>query len=321
LAIAASRLRKGADEWDEASLFWDGPDRNDHASDLIWDGENTLYHFTGLSSDATWGKLILIMRTSSDNGVTWSKAQILNPEYGLRNQVVAGGFITSRNRIVIACDAVTEGNGGSVIHLLNRDGSNWFIPCPLKPKPTFQEGETGAWIAGIHAGVVELTNGSLLAFGRGDDINGKMPQSISTDFGRSWTYSASEFPPISGGQRLALIRLQEGPLLLVSFTGGTDYEDLAIINQARQRIYRHGMFAALSYDEGQTWPIKKLITDFGETKVLNGGAWTDEFIMNATNAEPKGYLVAKQAQDGMIHLISSALHYQLNLKWLKENAP
>lgn len=321
LAIAASRLRKGVDEWDEASLFWDGPDRNDHASDLIWDGENTLYHFNGLSSDATWGKLILIMRTSTDNGVTWSNAQILNPEYGLRNQAIAGGFITSNNQILLRCDAVTEGNGGTVIHLLNRNGSGWFIPCPTGPKPMFKEGETGAWIAGIHAGVVELDNGNLFALGRGDSINGKMPQSISTNMGRSWTYSASEFPPISGGQRLALLRLHEGPLLLVSFTGSVDYEDLAITNQTGQKIYCHGLFAAVSYDDGKTWPVKKLISDFGESKVLNGGAWTDEFIMNATNAEPKGYLVAKQTPDGMIHLLSSALHYQFNLKWLAELMP
>jgi sulfatase modifying factor 1 len=321
LAIAASRLRKGAVEWDEASLFWDSPDRNDHASDLLWDGENTLYHFNGLSSDATWGKLILIMRTSTNNGVTWSKAQILNPEYGLRNQVIAGGFITSSNRILLRCDAVTEGNGGTVIHLLNLDGSGWFIPCPTRLKPTFKEGETGAWIAGIHAGVVELNNGKLLALGRGDNINGRMPQSISTDMGRSWTYSASEFPPISGGQRLALLRLQEGPLLLVSFTGTINYEDLAITDQAGRKVYRHGLFAALSYDEGQTWPIKKLISDFGDSRVLNGGAWTDEFIMNATNAEPKGYIVAKQAPNGIIHLLSSALHYQFNLKWLLEPMP
>ena len=36
--------------------------------------------------------------------------------------------------------------------------------------------------------------------------------------GRTWTYSASEFPPIGGNQRLVLMRLREGPLLFISFT-------------------------------------------------------------------------------------------------------
>ena len=45
-----------------------------------------------------------------------------------------------------------------------------------------------------------------------------MPMSISDDMGKTWKYVASELPPIDGGQRLVLMRLNEGPLLLVSFT-------------------------------------------------------------------------------------------------------
>ncbi|MBT4500903.1 MAG: hypothetical protein HOC74_24450, partial [Gemmatimonadetes bacterium] len=36
------------------------------------------------------------------------------------------------------------------------------------PKPDFQGNTPGCTIAGIHAGVVTLKDGSLLAFGRGD---------------------------------------------------------------------------------------------------------------------------------------------------------
>ena len=41
----ASRLRRGATEWEPASLFWDGADVNDHAPKLWWDGDKTLFHF------------------------------------------------------------------------------------------------------------------------------------------------------------------------------------------------------------------------------------------------------------------------------------
>ncbi len=41
-----------------------------------------------------------------------------------------------------------------------------------------------------------------MAFGRTNNINGFMPKSISRDMGKTWTYSAGEFPPISSGQRL-----------------------------------------------------------------------------------------------------------------------
>ena len=88
---------------------------------------------------------------------------------------------------------------------------------------TFEAGSSAGTIAGIHAGVVQLSDGRFMAFGRGDGIVDKdglerMPMSLSEDNGRTWTYSASEFPPIDGGQRLVLMRLQEGPVLLVSFT-------------------------------------------------------------------------------------------------------
>jgi hypothetical protein len=39
--------------------------------------------------------------------------------------------------------------------------------------------------------------------------------------------------------------------------------------------------------------------------------------MDRLHAEPKGYLVAKQAPDNTIHLLSSGLHYRFNLGWLE----
>ncbi|MHC4575442.1 MAG: sialidase family protein, partial [Planctomycetota bacterium] len=179
---------------------------------------------------------------------------------------------------------------------MRRDnGLTWFDP--------------GGTIAGIHAGVVQLNDSRLLAFGRGDNIDGKMPKSISSNMGQTWAYSASEFPPIGGGQRLVLRRLKEGPILFVSFT---DLGDGMVING--QRVY--GMFAAVSYDEGLTWPVKKLVTAGGPPQELDGGGNTHWFTMDDTHAEPRGYLAATQTPDGVIHLISSALHYQFNLAWL-----
>jgi hypothetical protein len=126
--------------------------------------------------------------------------------------------------------------------------------------------------------------------------------SISYDTGRTWQYYASEFSPIGSGQRFVLRRLNEGALLLVSFT---------------HNVGNEGMYAAVSFDEGKTWPIKKLLTD-GITRSLNGGAWTGNFTMDATHAEPKGYLAATQTPDNIIHLISSNLYYRFNLAWLQQ---
>jgi precorrin-6B methylase 2 len=77
------------------------------------------------------------------------------------------------------------------------------------------------------------------------------------------------------------------------------------------------MYAALSFDEGKTWPIKKLLTD-NTTRLLDGGAWTGPFTMDLTHAEPKGYLAATQTPDNVIHLISSNLHYRFTVAWLQQ---
>ena len=81
------------------------------------------------------------------------------------------------------------------------------------------------------------------------------------------------------------------------------------------RFRGFGLFAALSFDEGDSWPVRKLITP-GAGR-FDGGAWTDEFRTDGAHAEPKGYLTATQTPDGVVHLISSRLHYRFNLAWLE----
>jgi hypothetical protein len=316
LAILASRLRNGTEQWEPASPFWDAPDRNDHAPAFWFDGRDTIYHFNGLSAAATWGSLATVMRISTDSGATWSKAQLINPEHGLRHMPVESIFRTREGFVVLPCDAVTGGNGGTAVHISRNGGKTWVDPGAGRPNPKFAPGTAGAWIAGIHAGVVQLKDGSLMAFGRGNSIDGRMPMSISKDMGGNWTYSASEFPPLGGGQRLVLRRLHEGPILFVSFTDRK--KGMVIRDAAGTERQVFGMFAALSFDEGKTWPVKRLVTDGGPGRELDGGGNTGKFVMDRTHAEPKGYLAATQMPDGLIHLISSKQNYVFNLAWLKQ---
>jgi len=311
LGIVASRLRYGAGEWEPASPFWDAPDRNDHAPAIWHDGRGTIYHFNGLSAAATWGSLAVLMRVSTDNGATWSKARLICPEHGVRHQPVESVFQASDGSIILPCDAVTGGSAGTAIHISRDGGKTWNDPGESRPQPKFAAGGTGAWIAGIHAGIVQLKDGRLLAFGRGDSIEGKMPMSISSDMGQNWTYSPSPFPPIGGGQRLVHLRLKEGPMFFASFASETMIKDAT-----GKEHHAAGLYAALSEDEGRTWPHRRLITDDGpgrEVETTDG----KPFTMSATSAEPRGYLSVCQTPDGTIHLISSREHYAFNLAWLK----
>jgi formylglycine-generating enzyme required for sulfatase activity len=316
LGIVASRLRYGEDEWQVASDFWDAPDRNDHASALWVDEKGTLYHFNGLSAAATWGSLATILRTSADNGASWSKARLIMPEHGLHHMPIESVLRTREGAILVPCDAVPGGAGGSAMLVSRDDGRTWVDPSEGRPEPDFSAGATGAWIAGIHAGFVQLADGKLLAFGRGNNIDGRMPRSVSDDLGNNWTYRASPFPPIGGGQRLVILRLQEGPILFCSFG-----REVRFKNAAGNEQIGSGLFAALSTDEGRSWAIKRLVSDDGPPRTVDGGGNTGPFTLSATSAELRGYLSICQAADGVIHLISSKQHYAFNLAWLTTPPP
>ncbi len=154
-----------------------------------------------------------------------------------------------------------------------------------------------------------------------------MPASRSKDGGKSWKYSASPFPGISWGQRLILRRLKEGPLLFVSFTDNirstgdklyTSLKGMAMKTHAGDVKRCYGLFAALSFDEGETWPVRRFL----DSSVETGPCETEGFgvkrnvLIDGTHGELKGYMAATQSPDGMIHVISSRLHYRFNMKWL-----
>jgi hypothetical protein len=236
--------------------------------------------------------------------------------------------------LIQPCDAVWGGHGGTVLHLSKDGGESWSNPAAEGLETTFRENGTGNRIAGIHAGVVALRDGRLLALGRGDEINGRMPLSLSEDGGRSWRYHASPFPPISSGQRLVLMRLREGPILLVTFTddascaphpGKAEFPKAEpkgmLMRDGGGNVSRvFGMFAALSCDEGRTWPVKRLVAPETGEERLDGGGWTGSFVLSPMSSEPKGYLAATQSPDGMIHLVSSRLHYAFDLTWIENGS-
>ena len=325
MVVLASRLRAGSDQWEEASLFFKVPDRNMTGLALFNDGEGRLYHLNGVEAAGDWQNLAMTLRVSTDNGATWSAPRLIAPEHTKRHQIIAGTIRTREGWLIQACDAGPGSHDGAAIHISKDGGATWHDPWDGAPLPDFHEGGSGSTIAGIHAGVVQLADGSLMALARGNSIEDeqgrlRMPMSLSKDGGKTWEYHASEFPPIDGGQRLVFMRLKEGPLLLISFTDHPlrtpeNERGMLFPDRAGNNYRGYGLYAALSFDEGKTWPVRKLLTD-GETRFLNGGAWTRFFLMDQTHAEPQGYMAATQTPDGMIHLVSSRLYYRFNLAWL-----
>ena len=298
LGQAASRLRWGDDEWEQASLFFYAPDRNNHAPALWFDGDNKLYHFTGMAAAKSRGRSAIVMQTSTDNGATWSP-RIIQPEFARGHLPSEPVFRMHDGTIVFAID------GPDTLWMSKDNGLTWYNP--------------GGDIPGIHAGVTQLADGRLFAMSRGHAVDGKMPICISTDVGKSFTCTASEFPTVAGGQRLALMKLRTGELFLASFTHEKGKGIWIPDSSGKTREIR-GLFAALSEDDGKTWPYKRLVTDDGPSRTIectDGAAIT----LSARNAEYRGYLSACQSPNGLIHVISSRNHYAFNLTWLRALPP
>ncbi len=302
LGLAAARLRHGAEQWEDAAPFWDTPDRNDHGPAAWNDGEGNIHVFVGLSAAATWGNLAVVMMSSADSGATWTEARIIMPEHTTRHLPVESVFRMADGSWLLPCDARSQGQGGTSVHLSTDKGQSW--------------NDAGGKLAGIHAGVTQLRDGRLFGFGRGDNVAGsdgvmRMPQSVSADRGKTWAVAPSPFQPIESSQRLVLMRLREGALLMISFAN----EPESMTDAAGGTSPCKGLFAALSLDDGATWPVKRLVSD-GSGKTLE---WMDghPFSMTNTEGEPKGYMSACQTPDGVIQLISSRQHYAFNRAWIE----
>lgn len=310
LCNLASRLRHGVTEWEPASPFWDGADINDHAPKVWWDGKATLYNFVK-------GRDENLFRTSTDNGVTWTKARLIQPAGEFGNQVLR-----------LADGTLVLGNDTRQCSLVfsHDHGSTWTYNDVKQQASDFRAGGHGFRYPGIHAPMVQLKDGRIMALSRNDQevdqakFDHKTPASFTSDLGKTWTYETTEFPAISTVQRAAMIRLEEGGILLCSFTDQwRDWKNrkgMKFLAPGGKEFTGYGLFAAVSYDEGKTWPVKRLVTPGGASRRINA---IDRVMVEISDtlAEPCGYLAVTQTRDGDIQLLTSKNHYMFNLAWLE----
>ena len=288
VSLIACRLRFGTEEWDEPELFVDFPSVNDHAPLLFTDGEVTrLFWGSGYLAGAFPFQWI----ESLDSGATWSEVKfprITNKPGSYSCQPVNSAFRDAKGTMYLASDG---GGSTALLWATDDDGRTWR--------------DTGGRSEGRHTTFALLSDGRILGMGgKSSNINGFMPQVVSSNGGATYTKSASMFPALGRNQRPTLLRLQSGRLL---FAG--DFQDnFKGLKPASET--RSGCYVALSDDDGKTWTIKK----------LHGTQGHEGERLNKDKSDTLGYAVAAQAPNGTIHLITSmnhpCLHFELNEAWI-----
>jgi hypothetical protein len=295
MTVAAARLRYGQEQWDPASLFWDAPDRNEVGSGVGLDENGNLYSTVSLSKGSGYGQSAKVLRISTDSGATWSTPTLRGAKR------IRGGYPGPADFRLK--DGTMVANAFTRLMMSKDNGLSWYNP--------------GGVIRGGHVCVTQLKDGRFFVLTRGEEVEGMMATSISDDLGKTYTYSPSPFPAIEGGQASVLMRLKEGSLFFASFADwGIEITDAS----GTKRTVR-GLFAAVSTDEGKTWPHIRLVTDDYSpprpVESTNGGL----FMMSPRISEYQGYCNGCQSADGLIHIISSRQHFTFNLKWLMTPAP
>jgi len=287
VALIATRLRYGADEWDPQELFLDFADVNDTSS-LLWREGGTVYLFWG---HTFYNRAYPFQWTAStDSGATWAPVRF--PQFAgdigpHTNQPVSTALRDGRGVFYLPSDAI---GGTSVLWATNNGFETWF--------------DTGGRTFGRHTNVALMKDGRILGMGgKNSNIDGYMPKSISSDGGRTWKVFKTPFPELGSGQRPSLLRLASGRLF---FAGDLQHSSGQHPDDFRQR----GCYVALSEDEGETWQIKQ----------LPGVLPADPNGFHSNTNPTLGYTVARQAPNGLIHMVSTKTlppqHWELNEAWI-----
>ncbi len=228
---------------------------------------------------------------SADDGRRWSAPTLLPA--GLLGPAKNKPLRLSNGDILCGTSAETWQSWAGWVEISRDGGESWQrfgpIAFPTHSLETADAGQSGDFAGVIQPTVWEYAPGRLKMLLRATRPVGCICQSLSDDYGRSWTapQPTALRNPNSG---IDAVRLADGRVVLVYNPSRTERTPLAV---------------ALSEDNGLTWPRQRL---------LESGP--GEF----------SYPSILQAADGLLHVVythrrAAIQHVVVDVEWIQEEAP
>ena len=297
VSILCARLPKGAPRWEEPVMVSGDPERSEQNPSLFLAPDGSVWAMYTAQLARAEGKdnmqftSIVRRQISRDGGKSWGAPDVMFPREGTfcrqPIQVLSNGRWIFSNWI---CTDSADGLAGdpTVFQISDDQGKSW------------RQVEMPKSNGRVHANVVELDRGHLVAFMRSRAAD-NIYRSESRDFGESWSEPVPTILP-NNNSSVSAICLKSGRIAIAYNPTHTPNPDP---NAAAWPGLRCPVAVALSEDGGQTFPLIRHM-ELGEGFV---GA------ENSTNNMTYEYPYIMQGVDGMIHL-AFAYRNRIGMKWM-----
>ncbi|MCC6490924.1 MAG: exo-alpha-sialidase [Candidatus Hydrogenedentes bacterium] len=238
-ALYLARLEKGGCRWSVPErLVWNPAQPPGNAVIFRAPGDRMVIIWGRMESSrpirrgSGWGQCSLMVRSSTDNGHTWSADEELPDSFGSLPRNVP--LTLDDGTLALPVSGEADETHGSFLLYLQNDGKTWT-------RSGFVRGGGG------QPTVVQRDNGELLCLMRHQP---RIMQSVSTDRGATWSAPiATDLKNPDSG--IAMTKLKSGRLVLVF--NDTDQDDRTPFNIIQ------------SHDDGATWTdLRTLEADWGE---------------------------------------------------------
>lgn len=284
VSIVCAALRAGSAKWEEPVQISHDEHRSEQNPSLFLAPNGEIWAMYTAQLDRVPGKdnmqftSVVRRQRSTDGGRTWSDFDVVFPEEGTfcrqPIQILSNGRYIFGNWI---CTDSPDGlTGDPTVFKISDDAGRTWRQVDMPNSRGY-----------VHANVVELENGRLLAFMRSRAAD-NIYVSHSDDYGDSWSEPVKTVLP-NNNSSISALKLKSGRIAIA-------YNPTCTPNPVKGKAAWPGLrcpvAVALSEDEGKTFP---LIRNFE----LGEGYVGDE---NKTNNCQYEYPFLMQSKDGRLHL-------------------